>query len=120
MSRDPNKLRAFHLADALVIDIYKVTQDFPPSERFGLRTQVQRAAVSAAANIVEGSARRTSREYLHFLNIALGSANEARYLLRLSGRLGFASLAEVDRVGVRATALIAALAALTRALERVP
>src|SRR4051794_6864003 len=120
MSRDPNKLRAFHLADALVIDIYKVTKDFPPSERFGLQAQVQRAAVSAASNIVEGSARRTSREYRHFLNIALGSASEARYLLSLCGRLGFASLADSDRLTVKATSLIAALAALVRALERAP
>jgi four helix bundle protein len=120
MSRDPKKLHAFHLADALVIAIYKVTQDFPTSERFGLQAQVRRAAVSTAANIVEGSARRTTREYLHFLNIALGSANEARYLLSLSGRLGFTRVDEVEGLSVRATALIASLAALVRALERAP
>src|SRR3954453_10214735 len=117
MSREPKRLRAFHLADQLVIDIYKTTQHFPVSERFGLQAQLRRAAVSVPANIVEGSARRTTREYLYFLNVALGSGNEARYLLTLAARLGFAAVHESEALAGRGTALIATLVALIRALD---
>jgi len=120
MGRDPRRLRAFHLADALVIDIYNVTKDFPPSERFGLQAQLRRAAVSTPTNIVEGSARRSTREYLHFLNIAAGSANESRYLLTLARRLDFVTAGDADVLIARATSLIGTLAALIRALEHEP
>ena len=89
MSRDPNKLRVFHLADALVLDIYKSTKDFPAEERYGLQAQTRRAAVSSAANIVEGCARRSQGEYVNFLNVAAGSACEMSYLLSVAHRLKF-------------------------------
>jgi four helix bundle protein len=89
MSRDHRKLRVFTLADRLVLDVYRVSSRFPVSERYGLQSQLRRAAVSTASNIVEGCARRTETEYLNFLNIAAGSAAEARYLADVSGRLRF-------------------------------
>jgi four helix bundle protein len=91
MSRDHTKLRAFQLADSVVIDIYGETRSFPPEERFGLQSQVRRAAVSAASNLVEGSARRGEGEYLNFCNISCASAFETRYLLDLAFRLGMLS-----------------------------
>jgi four helix bundle protein len=96
MSRDHRKLNVFQQADNLIIRVYAETVTFPPDERFGLCTQVRKAAVSVAVNIVEGCARRTTREYLHFVNIATGSAAETLYLLDLSSRLGFVQ-AEVYR-----------------------
>jgi four helix bundle protein len=72
MSRDYRKLRVFHQADSLVIDIYKITRRFPREETYGLQSQLRRAAISSAANIVDGSARRAEGEYLNFLNIAAG------------------------------------------------
>jgi four helix bundle protein len=82
------------MADDLAVRVYHLTELLPREERFGLSTQLRRAAVSVAANIVEGCARPSAREYGGFLNIAFGSAAETRYLLQLSFRLKF--LPEAD------------------------
>ena len=73
------------MADRLVVEVYRASSGFPASERYGLQGQL-RKAVSSAVNIVEGSARHADGEYLHFLNIALASAAETRYLCDLSAR----------------------------------
>jgi four helix bundle protein len=91
VSRDYRKLRVFALADKIIVETYRATRDFPADERYGLQSQIRRAAVSAATNIVEGSARESAREYAYFLNISLASATEADYLLGLAARLGYLS-----------------------------
>ena len=87
--RDHRKLRAFELADELALAVYGATRGFPKDEQFGLTSQMRRAAVSIASNIVEGCARHTTSEYLRFLDMAYGSACELQYQLSLSERLGY-------------------------------
>ena len=89
MSRNYRQLRVFQQARQLTLSIYKHTTDFPRDEWFGMRLQIRRAAVSVGSNIVEGSARRTTKDYCSFLVIALGSASELAYLMELARDLGF-------------------------------
>ena len=117
MSRDPYRLHAFVLADDLVLDAYRATRFFPAAERFGLQSQIRRGAVSVPANLVEGCARRTERDYLHFVGIAIGSASEVRYLIGLAVRLGFADGTEGERLKVGYSRVIKALQALVTSLN---
>src|SRR3954466_6730716 len=120
MSRDHRKLRVFVIADALVIEICPSTKDFPPEERYGFQSQSRRAAVSAVTNIVEGSARRSTGEYLHFLNVAAASVTELRYLLDLSKRLGFLPAQQATEFDPRCGALIGGLVQLINSLSNEP
>jgi four helix bundle protein len=87
--RDHNLLRAFALADELVIEIYKITKSFPKEEIYCLTSQIRRAAISIPSNIVEGCARESPNEYCRFLEIAYSSLKEANYQFTLAVRLGF-------------------------------
>ena len=120
MSRDATTLRVFGQADSLLFEVYRATAAFPVEERYVLQTQIRRAAISAAANIVEGCARRSTREYLQFLNIANGSTAEARYLLGVSQRLGFVSATVEAELAGRYTELMKGLQNLIASLENEP
>lgn len=82
-------LKVWERSHALVLAIYRLTAAFPPIEKFGLVSQLRRAAASVPTNIAEGSKRRGSQDYSRFLNIAEGSLAEAEYLLVLSRDLGY-------------------------------
>ena len=73
----------------LVIDIYKITQKFPDTEKFGLINQIRRAAVSVPSNIAEGCARNSDKDNLRFVDIACGSLAEIETQLLISVQLGY-------------------------------
>jgi four helix bundle protein len=74
---------------SLVLEVYRITKRFPQEERFGLTSQLRRAAVSVPSNIAEGHARTTRGEYKHFLSIARGSVAEVEVQLTLAEGLGY-------------------------------
>lgn len=69
--------------------VYDLTQKFPSQERYGLIRQLRRAAVSVPANIAEGAARNTRKEFIQFLHISQGSLSELDTHLELANRLGY-------------------------------
>jgi four helix bundle protein len=80
-------------AHGYVLEIYRLTAQFPKSEIFGLTAQMGRAAVSIPANIAEGFKKRTPREKIRILNISQGSLEESRYYLILAEDLDYADTA---------------------------
>jgi four helix bundle protein len=85
---DYKRLTVWQKAHRLTCTIWRVTSSFPRAERFVLGDQIRRAALSIAANIAEGCGRNGDGELRRFLNIALGAANELRYLLELALDVG--------------------------------
>lgn len=114
--RDHRKLRVFQQADVLAVDVYSATGTFLRQDQT-LCVQLRRAAVSVSTNIVEGSARRTTREYLNFLNVALASAAEAQYLIDLSARLQLVPRPERDRLFEQYSGVLKGLQRLISRLE---
>jgi four helix bundle protein len=112
MARDHTKLRFFSAADELALSVYRVTELLPAAERYGLQSQLRRAAVSVATNIVEGASRRTDKAYSQFLEISLGSASEVRYLLGLCVRLGLARTEAIEPLVENCSIVIRSLQAL--------
>ncbi len=111
MPRPHHRLDVWNDALALVEAVYRFTSSLPADERFGLTSQLRRAAVSVPSNIAEGAARRSRKEYLHHLSISRGSLSEIETQLLISVRLGLAvenpDLDEhVERVFARLNALI--------------
>jgi four helix bundle protein len=90
------ELRVWKLSHQLALEVYKVTARFPSSERYGLTSQLRRAAITVIANIAEGNARNYRREYLQYLHIARGSIAEIKCLLRVSRDLQMQSEGEYE------------------------
>ena len=98
-------LIAWQKAYALVLRVYAITKKFPDNERFGMTSQMRRAAVSIPSNIAEGFGRYSRADYLRFLDIALGSTYELETQLRLAHDLNYCQdrealdlLAELTRI----------------------
>ncbi|MDI6890374.1 MAG: four helix bundle protein [Thermodesulfovibrionales bacterium] len=82
-------LEVWKKAHELVLNIYNITKDYPSEEKFGLVSQMRRAAISIPANIAEGFKKRGIKDKTNFYNIAQGSLEELRYYLILSRDLGY-------------------------------
>ena len=89
MRRKHHDLLAWQQGIALVKAVYSCTARFPREEAFGLTSQMRRAAVSVPANLAEGAARNSTREFAHFLGIARGSLSELETYVVIARELGY-------------------------------
>ena len=113
--RDHRKLKVFEMSDALVVRVYRMTKDLPIEERFGLQSQMRRAALSVPTNIVEGATRRSQRDYVRFLEIARSSASEVRYLIDIGS--GLELLSDTKEIADDYDHLLRALGGLIRTMD---
>ncbi|MDI9874354.1 four helix bundle protein [Flectobacillus rivi] len=83
---------------SLVTSIYQLTRDFPHAEMFGLTSQLRRASISIPSNIAEGYGRNTSKDYLRYLQIALGSLYEMQTQLEIASNLHFLDIVDFKKM----------------------
>ncbi len=102
----------------LVIHVYEAARRFPTAERFGLTSQMQRAALSVPSNIAEGAARKSRREYVQFLYVARASASELDTQLEIAKRLKYLSTEGYERLQTELDSVAKMLNALISALSR--
>jgi four helix bundle protein len=101
----------------LVKQIYLMTRQFPSGEKFGLTSQMRRAAVSIPSNIAEGQARRSTGEFIQFISNAEGSVAELETQLEIAGDLGYCTAAQKESVLGLAEEVRKMLNSLRRRLE---
>jgi four helix bundle protein len=89
MLRSFQELEAWKKAHLLALEVYRLTRSFPREEQYGLTSQLRRSASSVAANIAEGFGRRSTKDFMRYLEIASGSLEEARSYLLLARDLGY-------------------------------
>jgi four helix bundle protein len=82
-------LQLWKVSMEFVTEVYKLTGKFPSNELYGLTNQIRRCAVSISSNIAEGSGRKNTKEYIHFLYISNGSLSEVETQLEIANKLGY-------------------------------
>jgi four helix bundle protein len=93
------KLEVYNVTQSLTIEAYKVTRKFPVEEKFGMISQIRRAALSVHLNLAEGCSRKSQKERYRFFEIARGSVIEVDSALEIASELGYTSSEEIQQLG---------------------
>ena len=117
MERAHKKLDVWKLSMRLAKEIYHLTSRFPREEQYGIISQMRRAATSIPANIAEGAARRSKKEFLQFLSVSGGSLSELDTFLDLSLMLGYTTNEEKSVIDDLIAKVGMTLAGLMRNLQ---
>ena len=113
-------LDVWRLGVDLACNVYKVTRSFPKEEQYGIVNQMRRSAISIASNIAEGAARHSSKEFAHFLNVALGSASELDTQLEIAIRVNLADASVLLRLQESAGRVNQMLRGLAKSVRKEP
>jgi four helix bundle protein len=111
------EMDVFKLSHSLAIEIFEITKSFPEEEKFGLISQMRRAAYSIPMNLMEGAHRLSSKEYRQFVGISRGSAGEVKYQLLLVRDLKYISGDEYSNLLSRYERVSQMLTKLAKSLE---
>lgn len=111
-------LEVYEKVRALVSDVYRIQNQFPKEERFGLGDQLRRAAVSITANLAEGSGRQSLKEKIHFIEISYGSLMEVFCELQTACDLGYMTEEQLDNLRPQFTDIAKMLSGLRSSLEK--
>ena len=103
----------------LTLEIYKVTKGFPSDEKYGMVSQMRRAAYSIPANIIEGHSRKSKNEFLQFLSIAKGSLEELKYFVILAADLDYIAVEEQNKIDGLTTEVSKLLYSFTKRVENI-
>jgi four helix bundle protein len=114
--QDFHRLKVWHKAHMLAIDVYRLSEEFPRRDGVALTSQLRRAALSVPTNIAEGAGKLSNAEFRRFLEIALGSASEVRYHLLVARDIGLIEPARHEEFSSRAVEIRRMLSGL---IERV-
>lgn len=111
------RLEVYKLSEKLVQEIYNLTKDFPKEEIFGLTSQIKRAVISISLNIAEGSTGRSKKDFVRFLNTAIGSLIETKSALSIAIKLSFTKQENTDKLNQDFDELFFKLIALKKSLH---
>lgn len=116
--RPHEKLDVWKRSVDFVVQVYRMTESFPREEKFGLTSQIRRAAVSIPANIAEGAARQSSKEFKYFLSNAQGSVSELATEILIAQKLGYLSQQTYDSGNTELTSIGMMILGLARSVSR--
>ena len=120
MLKNYKELKVWQKAYSLCLDVYRVSREFPKEEKFGLKSQARRAAVSIPSNIAEGYGRKSTADYVRMLYIAYGSLCELETQIMLAGDLGYLKDSRFGNLSENLKEVERMLKALISALENKP
>ncbi len=120
MEKPHKRLNVWKTSMDLVVEVYRLTENFPSREVYVLAQQARRSALSIPSNIAEGAGRQTKKEFINFLHIAQGSLSELDTQIELAERLGYLNSGEPDSLKNRMEQVSRMITGLIRQQKGVP
>jgi four helix bundle protein len=118
LNKPHKKLDVWQKSIVLIKKVYELTEDYPSSENYSLTNQMRRASISIPANISEGAARQTKKEFIQFLHMAQGSLSELDTLFEISERLGYLKENNLKELSLLMNDIDKMLTGLIKSLKR--